>query len=306
MHLLGRVLAVAGHRLGQVRGQHHGVLPGQPRQLLDPSLERDVGVEVDGVVEATVEQRRQQPRLERGGELDQLVGRRTISLETAGGDADLVDHHHLGARHLGRGGRVVHQQQVERAVRMVLAVGVDEHARLRQVVAGDDRAGVHCLSHRRVPREVLDVPRTLRVMSEDPRSSGAAADDAAADLALLRARVTELEQRLDNARLDALAQHLDQLTRDVVNDIGVLKADVAAMRERVDYIDTHLTARPFVSDRSAITVTDGLGRETMGFRETRRRQASGATPIRGAVPWHSRADPGPTAPVRRPCVAGGP
>jgi hypothetical protein len=109
-------------------------------------------------------------------------------------------------------------------------------------------------------------------MSEDPRTRGAATDDAAADLALLRARVVGLEHRLDNARLDALAEHLDQLTRDVVNDIGVLKANVAALRseaselaDRVRRIDTHLNARPFVSDQSAITVADGLGRETMGF-----------------------------------------
>ena len=139
--------AVARHRLGQVRGQDDGVVACEAGQLVDRRSMRDVGVEVDRVVVAAVEQRREQPGLERGGELDQLVatdisssivsGEPISSIITTSAPSD------LGPLVAG----LVDEQHVERAVGVVRAEGVDEHLRLGEIVAGDDRACVERVGH---------------------------------------------------------------------------------------------------------------------------------------------------------------
>ena len=182
--LLRRVAAVARDRREVMRRQDDAVLGRELADLVQRRDDPDVGVEIHGVV-LLGQELSQQPRLHRGRQLDDAVGRHHLLERLA---VDVLG----GQQAVGLLRRVdialdtVEDEHGQLGVRVLLAQGQGQDPRVGEVVLGDDRADVHraivAVSHRApTPRPQLE-PRIrsmpFSAFSRLRRSAGGGADGA--------------------------------------------------------------------------------------------------------------------------------
>ena len=141
--VLGGLAVVARQRLQRVRREHDAVALRQLADEVQRVEDDDVRVEVQRGRRAGCQHRLEQRRLERRRQLLDVVERQH-PLELAVRQPDLVRLDHVERVVVAQQVLVrrVHHQHREAAVGMVLAVGRRHRAGVREVVAGDDRAGV--------------------------------------------------------------------------------------------------------------------------------------------------------------------
>ncbi len=139
--VLGQLVGLTPGGVGDVRRQHDAVLAGELLDLVERSVDLDVGVEVGGDVPAVREQPPEQPRLHCGRELEDVVDHRHPP-ELLVVEPDLRRKEGLeGLPFSARRSRRVDHEHREARIGMMDQERLGEHAGMRQIVSRDDRAG---------------------------------------------------------------------------------------------------------------------------------------------------------------------